>query len=148
MKPRRPVLHPLHAGLPRPAAAMTVDGGSGLRRYCNDAGSGPPRYCNFSRLLGFQGTYRWLISQQHTENCRAAGAPGQGAGAVRGTEAAGARGRPGRRTGSSVRSATHPIAMPMYFVSRNSSIPVAPPSLPSPDSLTPPKGAAGLETTP
>ncbi len=40
------------------------------------------------------------------------------------------------------------IAIPMYLVSRNSSMPVSPPSRPSPDSLIPPKGAAGLETAP
>jgi hypothetical protein len=34
------------------------------------------------------------------------------------------------------------------FCSTNSSIPVVPPSRPSPDSFTPPKGAAGLDTVP
>ena len=33
-------------------------------------------------------------------------------------------------------------------MSRNSSIPTRPPSRPSPDSLTPPNGAAGLDTAP
>src|SRR5262249_40627609 len=37
---------------------------------------------------------------------------------------------------------------PMYLVSRNSSIPGRPPSRPSPDSFTPPNGAAGFDTTP
>ncbi len=36
----------------------------------------------------------------------------------------------------------------MSFCSRNSSIPWRPPSRPSPDCLTPPKGVAGLETMP
>lgn len=57
---------------------------------------------------------------------------------------------------STSRIATHnggrppaqPTLMPMYFVSRNSSMPTAPPSRPSPDALTPPNGAAGLDTTP
>ncbi len=35
-----------------------------------------------------------------------------------------------------------------YLVSRNSSIPRVPPSRPRPDCLTPPNGAAGLDTTP
>src|SRR5204863_8096732 len=38
--------------------------------------------------------------------------------------------------------------MPTYLVSRYSSMPSAPPSRPKPDCLTPPKGAAGLETIP
>ncbi len=37
---------------------------------------------------------------------------------------------------------------PMYLVSRYSSMPSVPPSLPSPDCLTPPKGAATSESTP
>lgn len=36
----------------------------------------------------------------------------------------------------------------MYLASRNSSMPWWPPSRPRPDSFTPPKGAAGSETTP
>src|SRR6478672_10847379 len=36
----------------------------------------------------------------------------------------------------------------MYFVSRYSSMPSNPPSLPKPDSLTPPNGAAASEITP
>ena len=39
-------------------------------------------------------------------------------------------------------------AIATYFVSRYSPIPSKPPSRPKPDCLTPPKGAAGLETTP
>jgi hypothetical protein len=40
--------------------------------------------------------------------------------------------------------------MPTYFglVSRYSSMPSNPPSRPKPECLTPPKGAAGLETMP
>lgn len=36
----------------------------------------------------------------------------------------------------------------MYLVSRNSSIPSRPPSRPSPECLTPPNGAARLDTIP
>ena len=39
-------------------------------------------------------------------------------------------------------------AMPTYLVSRYSSIPSNPPSRPKPDCLTPPNGAAGLDTIP
>ncbi len=39
-------------------------------------------------------------------------------------------------------------AMPTYLVSRYSSMPSAPPSRPTPEALTPPNGAAGLETMP
>ena len=38
--------------------------------------------------------------------------------------------------------------MPTYLTERYSSIPSGPPSRPKPDCLTPPKGAAGLETIP
>ena len=38
--------------------------------------------------------------------------------------------------------------MPTYLVSRYSSMPSRPPSRPKPDCLTPPNGAAGLETMP
>ena len=38
--------------------------------------------------------------------------------------------------------------MAMYLTSRYSSMPSRPPSRPIPDCLVPPKGAAGLETTP
>ncbi len=40
------------------------------------------------------------------------------------------------------------IATAMYFVSRYSSMPSGPPSRPKPEALIPPKGAAGLETSP
>ncbi len=39
-------------------------------------------------------------------------------------------------------------AMPTYLVSRYSSMPSAPPSRPTPEALTPPNGAAGLDTMP
>src|SRR5450759_1714300 len=39
-------------------------------------------------------------------------------------------------------------AMPTYLISRYSSIPSKPPSRPKPECLTPPKGAAGLDTMP
>ncbi len=38
--------------------------------------------------------------------------------------------------------------MPIYLVSKNSSIPAKPPSRPKPDCLKPPNGAAGSEITP
>ena len=44
--------------------------------------------------------------------------------------------------------ATGYLVSAMYFVSRYSSMPSKPPSLPKPDSLTPPNGAAGSEMTP
>src|ERR1035438_9343013 len=41
-----------------------------------------------------------------------------------------------------------PTPLPTYLVSRDLPIPSTPPSRPNPDCLTPPKGAAELETTP
>ena len=40
------------------------------------------------------------------------------------------------------------VARATYLVSRNSLMPTEPPSRPSPECLTPPKGAAGLDTRP
>ena len=42
----------------------------------------------------------------------------------------------------------HRTGIATYWYSRNSSIPTRPPSRPSPDCLTPPNGAAGLDTRP
>ena len=53
-------------------------------------------------------------------------------------------GRPQQRDGA---GGAHG-ARPTYFVSRYSSMPSAPPSRPSPEALTPPNGAAGLEISP
>ena len=53
-----------------------------------------------------------------------------------------------RLGGVDPRRLSRQTGMPTYFVSRYSSIPSTPPSRPKPDCLTPPNGAAGLDTMP